>query len=531
MTVHVFSSTLPSVDVPVVDPYSFVFEHRPAPEEKTAMIDAVTGEKWTYGELKNKIGRFASGITDASAGLGVTKGSVVGVFAGNSMEYPIVVHGVLRADQLKDAGATSLVTVAPLLPVATEAAKKAGIDASRIILFGAKTDGMKTVREIMESAKDVLPPIKRTEEELKNEPAYLCYSSGTTGKAKGVQTTHYNMVANAAQIYAALYREENEVWTGVLPMFHIYGLNLALHTCFYSHGTLVCFEKFSLPVFLNAVQTYRISNAWIVPPIVLALAKHPMVSEYDLSSLRVCISGAAPLGGDLAEACTKRIGCVVSQGYGMTECTPVTHIMPELDVVPGSIGKLVPNCEARLVDPDTGKDCPVNESGEMWIRGPNVMKGYHNNPEATAATIDTEGWLHTGDIAVVDDRGYFFIVDRLKELIKYNGFQVPPAELESHLLAHPLIADAAVIPRPDVEGAAGEVPRAFVVLKPDANLTEKEVQDFVAERVAYHKKLRGGVKFVDAIPKAASGKILRRVLRELDHAEMQEEHAKKAASA
>jgi acyl-CoA synthetase (AMP-forming)/AMP-acid ligase II len=206
-----------------------------------------------------------------------------------------------------------------------------------------------------------------------------------------------------------------------------------------------------------------------------------------------------------------RLGVAVVQGYGLTESSPVTHSTPEGVYNPSSVGKAISNTETRIVDPATGEDAAAGSDGEVWVRGPQVMKGYLNNPEATALTIDGEGWLHTGDIGHLDDEGFLYIVDRLKELIKYKGFQVAPAELEGLLLTHPSIVDAAVIGLPDVE--AGEIPKAFVVATPGSALTAEEVMGYVAEHVASYKKVRV-VEFLEAIPKSASGKILRRELRD-----------------
>jgi len=253
----------------------------------------------------------------------------------------------------------------------------------------------------------------------------------------------------------------------------------------------------------------------VVPPLVLALANDPAVDRYDVSSLRGVMSGAAPLDAALEAACARRLSCALIQGYGLTEASPVTHAVSDEPGAarPGSIGPLLPNTECRVVDPASGSDLGPGEDGELWIRGPQVMAGYLNNPEATAATLDAAGWLHTGDIGHADPDGYFTIVDRLKELIKYKGFQVPPAELEAMLRTHPAVADAAVIPIPDEE--CGEVPKAFVVLRravpPEALLA------YVAERVAPYKKIRA-VEVVDAIPRSPSGKILRRVLKQHERA-------------
>jgi acyl-CoA synthetase (AMP-forming)/AMP-acid ligase II len=276
-------------------------------------------------------------------------------------------------------------------------------------------------------------------------------------------------------------------------------------------ATLIIPPQYELASFLETLETHGVTFAPLAPPIILALAKQPIVADYDLSRLRVIVSGGAPLGAPLQRACRERIGCQVRQGFGLTEASPVTHLSPDDPerAALGAVGHLLPSTEARIVDPESGTDVGFDDRGELWIRGPQVMRGYRNRPEATAAMLDDEGWLHTGDLACVDADGNFFVVDRLKELIKYKGFQVAPAELEAVLLTHPAIADAAVIPSPDEE--AGEVPKAFIVLKGEA--TADELISFVASRVAPYKKVRR-LEFTVAIPKSASGKILRRVLVE-----------------
>jgi acyl-CoA synthetase (AMP-forming)/AMP-acid ligase II len=278
-------------------------------------------------------------------------------------------------------------------------------------------------------------------------------------------------------------------------------------------STLVTMPRFDLEQFLTLVQDQRITRAYLVPPIVLALAKHPLVDKYDLSSLQSIISGAAPLDAGLERACADRLDCEVMQGWGLTETSPVvtTNYNTPHGPRPGSVGVPLPNTEMRVVDPATGVDVSRGETGELLVRGPQVMKGYLNAPEATAAMLDPDGWLHTGDLGTIDEAGYVYVVDRVKELIKYKGLQVPPAELEAVLLSHPAVSDAAVVRFPDEE--AGEVPKAFVVAS--APVDPEELLAFVAERVAPYKKVRR-VEFVDEIPKAASGKILRRVLMERD---------------
>ena len=276
-------------------------------------------------------------------------------------------------------------------------------------------------------------------------------------------------------------------------------------------GKVVTMPRFDLEQFLSLCQENKIKRGFVVPPVVLALAKHPLVDKYDLSSVKSLFSGAAPLGAELADEAAKRLDCEVVQGYGMTELSPVSHSTPDGHYKPGTIGLLIPNTECRIVDPETGKDLGQDEDGEIWVRGPQVMPGYLNNETATKDTIDDDGWLHTGDIGHIDADGHFTIVDRLKELIKYKGFQVPPAELEALLVTHPAVADAAVIGIPDDE--AGELPKAFITLKPGAEASEDDIKSFVASEVATYKQLRL-VEFIDEIPKSASGKILRRLLRD-----------------
>jgi acyl-CoA synthetase (AMP-forming)/AMP-acid ligase II len=324
--------------------------------------------------------------------------------------------------------------------------------------------------------------------------------------------THRNLVANICQVaaYVRPTREDDRA-LAALPFFHIYGLVSIMSIPLYRGDTVVTMPRFDLAEFLRAIQHYRITRVCVVPPIVLALAKHPLVDQFDLSSLEFMNSGAAPLSAELEVACGKRLGCRMAQGYGLTETSPTTHwVNDELaGQMPGSIGPPVPNTECRIVDVATGQDAQDGEPGELCIRGPQVMKGYLHNPQATALTIDPDGWLHTGDLARLEQDGSLRIIDRLKELIKYKGYQVAPAELEAVLLTHPAIADAAVIPLPDEQ--VGQVPKAFIV--PSGPVTAEEVMRFVAERVAPYKKLRA-VEIVEEIPKSPSGKVLRRVLIE-----------------
>ena len=354
-------------------------------------------------------------------------------------------------------------------------------------------------------------PIAQVEVDPSSHVVVLPYSSGTTGLPKGVMLTHRNLVANLVQVEDALSIEDGEIVLAVLPFFHIYGMQVLLNEFLSRGATIVTVPRFDLEQCLSIIQERKITRLFAVPPIVLALAKHPLVDKYDLSSLKQVFSGAAPLSAELAQEAAKRIDCDVVQGFGMTELSPVSHVTWPGQFKPGTVGVTIPNTKCRIVDPETGEDQGVGGVGELWVQGPQVMAGYLNNAEATALTIDAEGWLKTGDVATIDADGHVTIVDRLKELIKYKGFQVPPAELEALLLTHPKIADVAVIGVPDTE--AGEIPRAFIVLRADQTLTAADVTAFMHDKVATYKVVHD-VVFVDAIPKSASGKILRRLLRD-----------------
>jgi acyl-CoA synthetase (AMP-forming)/AMP-acid ligase II len=384
---------------------------------------------------------------------------------------------------------------------------RAAIGASSDAIELITTDASPGARSLATIARDADPPSVTIDPDT--DVVVLPYSSGTTGLPKGVMLTHRNLVANLVQI-DAVERRDLRALIGVLPFFHIYGMVVVLNFGLMRGATIVTLPRFELEPFLKALQDWPIVHAHIVPPIVVALAKHPAVEQYNLRHVQTMFCGAAPLGTALADAVQQRLGFTIRQGYGMTEASPVTHYADYRSPQRGcTVGRLVPMTESRIVDVESGRDAAAGQPGEVWIRGPQVMQGYLNNPEATARTVDRDGWLRTGDIGIVDDDGYLTIVDRLKELIKVKGYQVAPAELEALLLQHPRIADVAVIPVTDDE--CGEVPKAVVVSRGD--LTADEVIAFVNAQVAHYKRIRH-VEFIDAIPKSASGKILRRVLVE-----------------
>ena len=504
--------------IPDLDVTSFVFEHTRERAEATAIVDGPSDRVLSYAEVEAGVRALAAGL--AARGLG--SDDSLGVYMPNLPEYAIAFHGAASAGsrcttanplytagelahQLGDARARLLVTVAPFLDPALEAAKRAGVE--EVFVLGEAPEGAKPFTDLLGDPDDAPSPGIDPATDL----AVLPYSSGTTGLPKGVMLTHRNLVANMCQTQERLGLGDGSVLIGVLPFFHIYGQTVIMNLGLRHGAKLVTMPRFDLEQFLDLIEGHRVTHVFVVPPIALALAKHPAVEGRDLSSIEVVMSGAAPLGAELSEQVSARLGCVVMQGYGLTETSPVTHVVPPVRERnrPGSIGPPLPGTECRVVDPESGEDVADGEPGELWIRGPQVMSGYLGNAEATAQTIDEDGWLHTGDIAVCDADGYFEIVDRLKELIKYKGFQVPPAELEALLLTHPSVADAAVIGVADDE--AGELPKAFVVA--DGELDPDELMGWVAERVAPQKRIRL-VEEVKEIPKSPSGKILRRELRD-----------------
>ncbi|MEM6295188.1 MAG: AMP-binding protein [Myxococcota bacterium] len=511
---RILKSKLPDVVLEDKSITDFVLTHAERLADKAALIEGGSGTATSYATLADRIRRFAGGLKARGVGPGTTWA----LMAPNIPDYAVAFHGLAYAGacvttlnptygaeeiafQLGDSKATAIITVGMFLETARKAAAKCGIE-EIYVLDDADAPALSTLFAEPLSAQ--------VEVDLADHVVALPYSSGTTGFPKGVMLTHQNLVGNLCQAKEFIEMGEGDVCFAVLPFFHIYGMQVLMNLALGSGSTVVTVPRFDLVQMLELVQTHRITRLYLVPPIVLALAKHPVVDEYDLSSVTQIYSGAAPLSGELASAAAERVGCTIGQGYGMTESSPVTHSIHPSDYKPASVGTILPNTEVRVVDPDSGNDADPGARGEIWVRGPQVMKGYLGNPEATAATLDADGWLHTGDIAVVDDDGHFFIVDRLKELIKVKGFQVAPAELEAKLLSHDHIADAAVIGIPDEE--AGERPKAFVVKTGDAALDEAGVVAFAAEGFASYKHL-AVVEFIDAIPKSASGKILRRELR------------------
>ncbi len=498
----VHRSPYPDVQVPEVSLTEYVLGGAERRGAKPALIDGASGAVATYAELAQRVGAAAAGL--AAAGVG--RGDAVGLLGPNGMDWPIAYHAVISlgaiasslnplltpeeiATQLRCAGAKAVIAAEPLRAAVADAGLP--VHALESLPSGDSDPGAASV----DPARDL---------------AVLPFSSGTTGVSKGVMLTHRNLVANMEQVRSVHRIGEPDVLIGVLPFFHIYGQTVVLNLGLSQGATIITMARFDMAQFLDLLERHRVTRAHIAPPVVLGLAKVPGVEGRELA-LKVVISGAAPLDAETAERAGERLGAPIRQGYGMTEASPVTHIAADEGLAqqdPGTIGPLVSSTEARLVDPETGED--ADGDGELWIRGPQVMRGYLADDEATAATLTEDGWLKTGDVARVEEGGDFRIVDRVKELIKYKGYQVPPAELEALLVGHPAVADAAVIPMPDEAG--GEAPKACVVCAGD-EIDGDELMAWVAERVAPYKRIRA-VEVVDEIPKSASGKIMRRLLRD-----------------
>ena len=345
--------------------------------------------------------------------------------------------------------------------------------------------------------------------------AALPYSSGTTGLPKGVMLSHYNLTSNIKQMIGTGLVSDESVLLAFLPFFHIYGMMVMLNATLAIGATCVVMPRFDPELTLRLIEKHKVTDFFVVPPALLALSHHPKLDDYDHSTLRFIISGAAPLPQEIADLAAKRFGCTMMQAYGMTETSPLTNRNPIDAPKPGSVGPPVPDTLEKIVDMESGEELAIGEVGELLISGPQVMMGYWKNPDATNETIRPDGWLRSGDIARIDEDGYVYILDRAKEMIKYKGYQVAPAELEGVVMEHPAVLDAAVIPKADFE--AGEVPKAFVVLKDGQQAEASDIMSFVAERVAPYKKLRE-LEFVASIPKSASGKILRRELIEAERA-------------
>ncbi|KAJ5368561.1 uncharacterized protein N7496_008321 [Penicillium cataractarum] len=557
------SSPYPSIRIPNVDLWTFLFERgdRQFPNDKVIYNDAQTRRRYNYQDLEDGTKAFGRGLM---AVYDWRKGDVLALYTPNSIDTPIIMWGThwaggvispanpaytVRelASQLKSSGAKALVTQLPYLKNAKAAAKQAGIPESHIIIIGDQHDPESKVKHFTSLFNiSGTTQFHKAKVNPEKDLAFLVYSSGTTGMPKGVMLSHRNIVANVLQLDVG--EGGKKTWNGgpdgkgdrilaFLPFFHIYGLTCLIHQALYQGYELYVMERFDLEKWCSYVQNYRITFCYVVPPVLLLLSKAPVVEKYDLSSLRMMNSGASPLTTELVEAVYARINVGVKQGYGLSETSPTTHTQTweEWRTSIGSVGKMMPNMEAKYMTlPEDGSDAhevPTGEVGELYLRGPNIFIGYHQNPTATAEALSSDGWFRTGDVGYQDKNMNFYITDRVKELIKYKGFQVAPAELEGILTDHEAVNDVAVVGF-ESKSQGTEVPVAFIVrcAKSQASGVSSEqeainILKWFDGKVAPYKKLRGGVRFVDQIPKSATGKILRRALK----TQLKEEAAAPAA--
>jgi 4-coumarate--CoA ligase len=489
--------------------------------DKMALIDASTDVKMTYPELLSKAYKLASFFQKR----GYVKGDKLALMVPNCIEYQAIILGALAIGMtfttcnpaytvhevkhwLTSCNARVLFTNSNLAENAEKAKEGTNVDIL-VSIDDMANDKIVNLSGLLQSEADenfVRPSI-----DPKEDVAALVYSSGTTGLPKGVMLTHYNITTNILQMYNGS-SSHNDSILCLLPMFHIYAIDYVNFTHLMHGACVISIPKFEPLPFLKTIEKYKIETVPIVPPLALFMINHPVVAKFDLSCMKEVVVGAAPIDAVVTNKFVAKFpGALLRQGYGSSE-SMITHFQPQ-DMnkqKPGSAGLILQHVEMKICSVETGEALCANEKGEVCLRGPQVMKGYFNNEEATAKSLGKDGWLRTGDLGYYDDEGNVFIIDRLKELIKYKGFQVAPAELEDTLLSHPSITDACVIGIPDER--AGQLPRAYLVLAKDSTVTEDDVNKHMEEYMAPHKQLRGGVVFVESIPKSASGKMLRRVL-------------------
>ncbi|OIW19433.1 hypothetical protein TanjilG_09453 [Lupinus angustifolius] len=524
----IFRSKLPDIYIPTHLPlHTYLFENLSQFKDRPCLIDGNTGETFTYADVELTARKVAAGLNN----IGIKQYDVILVLLHNCPQFVFAFLGASYRG--------AIVTPGNPLYTSAEVAKQAIASNAKLIITQsscvekvkdfARENGIKVMcidtppegdylsfSELITSNESDIPTIEISQDDVFALP----YSSGTTGKPKGVMLTHKGLVTTVAQQVDGenpnVYLHSKDVILCVLPLYHIFAINSALLCGLRVGAAILIMPRFEIIKVLQLVQKHKVTFAPFVPPIILAIAKNPEVERYDLSSIRMIMSGAAPLGKELVEAFSAKLPNVtLGQGYGMTEAGPVLSMSLAFAKEPfeaksGSCGTVIRNAEMKIIDPDTGTSLPRNKAGEICIRGNQIMKGYLNNPDATKISIDEGGWLHSGDIGYIADNGELFVVDRLKEIIKYKGYQVAPAELEDMLISHPDIFDTAVVSMKDEDGE--EVPVAYVVRSNGSEILEDEIKQYISKQVVFYKRIKR-VFFVDSIPKASSGKILRKELR------------------
>jgi len=527
----IVKSPYTDVEVPEANLADYVWKDIEKWPENTALVCGMTGREYTYEMAYGMAKKFGS----AMLRMGAKKGDVLCMVVPNIPEFPIAFLGACGvgvtlttmnptyrpeeiARQLEMSGSKYVITIGLFLDNIREAVKIAG-GVEKIIVLGME----ETPEDCISFLQMVIMDDGSLYDEREPTNVYedivvLPFSSGTTGPPKGVSLTHYNMVANITQLahpdilMLDIDPNNQEITVAVLPFFHIYAMNCIMTLGLQLGGKLVTIPRFEPEMYIKALVTYKPTWLNLVPPLVSFLSTHPAVKTEYLSTVRAVTGGAAPFGPALIEKFKEKCApneVSFREGFGMTESSPVSHMQPDQGAVLGGCGHPIPNTIAKIVDIETGEALGPNEDGELCVAGPQVMLGYYKNQKATDNTI-MEGWLHTGDIARYNEDGQFFIVDRLKELIKVKGLQVAPSELEDLIRRHPGVNDVAVVGVPD--DRAGELPRAYVVRK-NRQVLEEHIVDWVRDRTAPHKHLAAGVMFVETLPKNQTGKILRRELK------------------
>lgn len=490
----------------------------------------------TYSELDSLSDKFAASIIQ----LGVTKNNRVAIYLPNNPLFIITYYGILKAGavvtainplhrerevehQLVNSEARVIITSDSLYPIVKSIQHKTSLNITIVANTNEYSDKIDVAYNQLEGKRvcslqdlletEILPTNIAIDPD--EDLAALQYSGGTTGTSKAAMLSHSNLVANAIAFASWIKgTPSKEVFLTTLPLSHIYGLTTSLNVPVALAAKMVLLPRFEPLKALDAIQHHKVTVFCGVPAMFQTLLEHPSQKQFCLSSLRVCISGASPLPVALQKKFIQSNGELLIEGYGLTEASPVTHCNPVDEslrtVIIGSIGVPLPGTEAKIVDAETGtKTMPVGEVGELVIRGPQVMLGYWKNPQETYLAL-RNGWLYTGDLAYTDPNGYFYLTDRKKDLIKHNGYSVYPREIEDLLYEHPAVKLCAVIGKPD--SSSGEIPKAFVVLKQDLQVSEQELKESVNQKIAPYKALRE-IEFRQELPLGSTGKILKRLLK------------------